>query len=58
MPDLWETPFVNVILMEAITKMKIPKFRQQIEKFLYIGEKKLVRKAETYLKNEEKYQQV
>lgn len=57
-PDLWETHFVKVILMEAVTKMKIPGFRQEIEKFLHIGEKKLVKKAETYLKNEEKYKPV
>lgn len=58
MPDLWETHFVKVILMEAVTKMKIPGFRREVGEFLHIGEKKLVRRAETYLKNEEKYKPV
>lgn len=58
MPHLWETHFVNTFLMEAVAKMKIPGFRKEMEQFLNSGAKILVRKAETYLKNEGKYKPV
>ena len=44
--------------MEAVAKMKIPGFRKEMEQFLNSGAKILVRKAETYLKNEGKYKPV
>ena len=45
-------------LLEAVAKMKIPGFRKEMEQFLNSGAKILVRKAETYLKNEGKYKPV
>ena len=58
MPHLWEANFANTFLMEAVAKMKIPGFRKEMEQFLNSGAKILVRKAETYLKNEGKYKPV
>lgn len=57
MPDLWEVPFANTFLMEAVSKMRLPGFRKEMGQFLNSGAKNLVRRAENYLKNESKYKE-